>query len=205
MVREILVVKKETLFGEESFQGFIPDSQRNFIDTIHNSFEYKERDSVEEDTSFRQPIPYVFIINKNDKKVFAYRRASKGYSEKRLRNNWSCGLGGHIDKSDSENPVMTAMMRELDEEVVSSHALTPTIIGYLNDETNDVGKVHFGVIAIAETEGTVEKGSDEMAEGRFISIEEMESLLSDPSSEVENWTKIAWPYVKEYMLNLSIV
>jgi hypothetical protein len=58
-------------------------------------------------------------LNTKTKKVFAYKRIpGKGdYVEKRLMNKLSCGLGGHIDREDSADPIMNAMMRELEEEI----------------------------------------------------------------------------------------
>jgi len=205
MGKEILAVKREILFKEGAFQGFISGDFRNYMDLITKNCEYKNRDDVEYNPEWQQPIPYVWIINPKTKKLFTYRRATdKKYNDQRLRNKWSCGIGGHIDREDAENPVINAMMRELCEEVVMSFYPEPKIIGYINDDSDSVGKVHFGVVAIAETEDVVEKGDDEMAEGRFMSVQEIEKLFSNPENEIENWTKISWPFVKSYLVgNIS--
>jgi len=164
-------------------------------------------DELEHNPSLQQIIPYVWIINPETKQVFAYRRAAdEKYTEKRLRNKWSCGIGGHIDREDVQDPIIDAMMRELKEEVKIINPQTkmpeypqPKIVGYLNDDANDVGKVHFGVVAIAETMHPVEKGDDEMAEGRMVSISELEKLFADPNNDIEEWTRLSWPFVKSYL------
>jgi predicted NUDIX family phosphoesterase len=206
MGREILVVKREALFGEGDFHGFVSASDGNFIDSILNKFEYRERNEVETDSSWQQPIPYVWIINPSTKKIFAYQRASnENYNEKRLGGKWSCGVGGHIDKETenlSRNPIEDAMMRELKEEVKMKTYPEPRIVGYINDDSNPVGSVHFGIVALAETTGDVSKGDEEMVHGQFYSISEIENIFSNLENEIETWTQISWPFVKNYLENL---
>ena len=201
MVKEALVVKREILFKDKEFQGFVSSEGNDFIQIILDNYFYHERgDVLEYDESLQQIIPYVWIINPKAKKILAYKRSSgKNYKEKRLMDKWSCGIGGHIEKEDSQNPIINAMMRELKEEVKMLEYPTPKIIGYLNDDSDSVGKVHFGVVALAETSENVQKGDDEMAECEFMSISDMDNLFLNPNVEIESWTKLSWPFVKEYL------
>lgn len=205
MAREILVVRTENLFKNDSFQGFVSAEKADFMSRILSNFEYRERtEELEKNSSFKQPIPYIWLINPNTGKIFAYKRSgNKAYKETRLYYKWSCGIGGHVDKDTdefSENPIEEAMIREMCEEIRMIDYPTPRIIGYLNDDSNDVGKVHFGILAIAETDENVEKGNEELEIGRFYSIEELEKIFSDEENEVEEWTRISWPFVKDYLL-----
>ncbi len=201
MGKEALVVKRDILFKDKDFQGFLSSGESDFIKIILDNYFYHPRgDELEFNKELQQIIPYVWIINKNTNRVLAYKRSSgKNYSEKRLMDKWSCGIGGHIEREDSQNPVMDAMMRELKEEVKMHSYPTPKIIGYLNDDSDSVGSVHFGIVALAETTHPVEKGDDEMSELHFLSVQEFDSLFSNPEVEIENWTKLSWPHVKEYL------
>ncbi len=203
-LKEALVVKREVLFKDKYFQGFLPAHEHDFISVILREYGYHPRGNLlENNEHLQQIIPYVWIVNPLEKRVFAYRRAADdNYSEVRLRNKWSCGLGGHIERQDNGNPIESAMMRELMEEVKMAAYPKPKIVGYLKDDRGEVEKVHFGVVAIAETHGSVEKGDDEMAEGRFISVQEMEMLLTRPDVDIEEWTRLSWPYVKQHLLSL---
>ncbi len=205
MSKEALVVQRDILFKDNYFQGFLPFERADFIKVVLSNYEYHKRgQDLENNPELQQIIPYVWIINPKTKQVFTYRRApDKNYTEKRLRNKLSCGIGGHIDKTDSENPIINAMMRELREEVLMSKYPQPKIIGYLNEDISEVGKVHFGVVAIAETNEEVEKGSEEIADGRFMSINELEALFSNPENDIESWTRLSWPFVKSYLKNLT--
>lgn len=201
MAKKALVVKREVLFKDGEFSGFVKAEKRDFIDNILTNYLYHERgDVLENDSSLQQVIPYVWIVNPETKEIFAYRRAgNQNYRETRLRNKWSCGVGGHIEDDDSGNPILSAMMRELKEEVKIANYPEPKIIGYINDDSDAVNSVHFAVVAVAETIESVEKGDEEMAEGKLISMAEFERLLEDESVDIEKWTRITYPFVKEYL------
>lgn len=200
MVREILAVKRRDLFKNKEFLGFLPLDKSDFLLSILKNFEYKERSSLEDDSSHKQIIPYVWLVNRKAKKVFVYKRAVTG-SEARLHNKYSGGVGGHIDKDteiNSQDPIFDAMMRELKEELVMNNYPAPKIVGFINDESDAVNSVHFGVVAIAETEEEA-KPAEDMASGEFYSIQDIEGIFSNPENNIENWTKLSWPFVKEYL------
>ncbi len=197
----ILVVKRESLFDNGDFQGFMGIEQKNYLNKILNNFEYQIRThELEKNPYWQQPIPYVWILNSLEKKVFLYKRSATG-GEGRLHNKYSGGVGGHIDKDtdDVKDPIAAAMMRELREEVLMDSYPTPKVIGFLNDDSEPVGEVHFGVVAVAETTGEVRPVED-MAHGQFYSVEEVEKIFGDSKNIVENWTKLSWPFVKNYLL-----
>lgn len=203
MPKEALVVSRDVLFKDMHFEGFLPAAEHDFITPVLNNYTYHERgDKLEHDSSLQQIIPYVWLVNTGTKKVFAYTRTqSKGdYQEKRLLDKFSCGLGGHIDREDSEDPITNAMTRELQEEVIMKVYPEPQIVGYVNLEY-DVHAVHFGVVAIAHTTETDIASADGVKEGKWYSIEELEQAFSDPTKDVEEWTKISWSFVKNYLLN----
>lgn len=203
--QQILVVRRGALFGENEFQGFLAAHERDFISTINESYEFMRRGDVEEDRSIQQPIPYVWIVNPATKEVFVYTRSGKkgDYSEARLMNKVSCGVGGHIEQCDEKDPIYGAMMRELMEEIKTAEYPEPRIVGYINDDSTPVNSVHFGLVAIAETTLAVEKGDDEMSEGRFVSVGELERMFEDPANDIEPWTRISWPHVRDYIASLS--
>jgi predicted NUDIX family phosphoesterase len=205
MSRDILVVKREKLFPNGVFQGFLPRGYFNFEELIKNNFEYSERnDALENDIKFVQIIPYIWLINSKTKKVFIYQRApgSGQYTDKRYVNKYSGGIGGHIDKDteqESIDPVMDAMMRELKEELVMQEYPLPEFFGYIKDNSDMFNKVHLGVIGKAETDSEDVKPADGMKQGQFYSAEEVDNLFSDQNNEVEPWTRISWPFIKEFL------
>jgi len=201
-MEDILVVKRRLLFPKKPFQGI---SKEDYSNLILKNYEYRKRDKkLENNTQFKQIITYVWLVNKKKKKVFLYKRSlSNGkYKEKRLLNKYSAGVGGHVDKNSegkSVNPLWSAMIRELKEEVLMKVYPTPKIIGYINDEEGKMEKFHFGLLAVANTKGKI-KPLEGMSSGILYSIKEMEKLFKNKNNKVENWTKLSWPVVKNYLL-----
>ena len=82
---------------------------------------------------------------------FVYERLSGG-GEERLHGQSSIGVGGHMNDvvgADSINEVLRVnAQRELEEEVglASEDSQNMEYIGFINDDTNEVGKVHMGVV-----------------------------------------------------------
>ncbi len=210
MVKEALVIPREILFREKNFQGFLPLQDYDYLSVILKNFSYHERgDELENNENLQQIIPYVWIFNLENKKVFLYKRKLNGnkqageFRETRYLNKYSGGVGGHIDKDTeekSENPIKAAMLRELKEEVSMNNYPAPEIIGYINDDSDSLGRVHFGIVAIVGTlENIVSNDSEGLSSGAFYFVEEVDRIFANPENQVENWTKISWPFVKEYL------
>lgn len=207
MRKEALVVPREALFKEKYFEkGFLPKEEYDYIPIALKNYHYEFRsDELESDFSLKQIITYVLIINPWTKKVFAYRRSGneKYYSEKRLYNKWSCGVGGHIERQDDSDPIGASARRELQEEVIMEKYPEPKIVGFVNDDTGDIEKYHFGIVAIAETdEDKISMGDGEIEEGRFMTIKEVEDLVKNPENKVELWTLEVIPYLRKYLESL---
>ena len=160
------------------------------IMTSKNLF-YVDRDEAETNESFLQIIPYVILKRKG--KVFAYQRTKKS-GEKRLHGNWSIGVGGHInpvdnDAVDSRGAYYNAVHRELKEEVGAvpeKIELTALIF----DPSNAVGRVHLGIVHVAEVANTIRPIEDTMGAHGFFTWEDLVQSLNLNATEYENWTKL---------------
>ncbi|MBW2969020.1 NUDIX domain-containing protein [Candidatus Woesearchaeota archaeon] len=194
----IMAVPVDILFVNNShFQGFKPHSE--IEDYESRILEYKKflrRGDLEVDPSHKQPIGYAIIFNPKTKKIYAYKRAAnkKDYNENRLYNKWSIGIGGHIEKVEEkeDNPIHSSLIRELDEEVLINGSQEIKVIGYINDDRDDVGKVHFGVLYIVETDSDdVFPNDAESVHGEMMSVEEIKKIKNDSDSVLEGWSEIA--------------
>ena len=204
----ILVVNQRVLFAHnEYFQGFRPAEENNYELAIVESGKFARRGDVETDFSLKQPIGYCLVVNPALGKVFVYRRAPSTNSrgDGRLQGKWSCGIGGHIEMPDQSqgNPITKSMSRELQEEVtIHGKVQGINVLGYLNDDSNDVGRVHFGILYTAVTDASlVEPKAPEIKEGRLRTIAELEDLCRNPRIKVEGWSKIALDPIKKFLLN----
>ncbi|MBD3361393.1 NUDIX domain-containing protein [Candidatus Woesearchaeota archaeon] len=202
----IMAVPVDILFVNNShFQGFKPHSQ--IEDYESRILEYKKflrRGDLEIDPSHKQPIGYAVIYNPETKKIYAYKRAADkaDYNEQRLYNKWSIGIGGHIEKDEEaeDNPIHSSLIREIDEETVINGSQEIKVIGYINDDRDSVGKVHFGVLYLVETDSDdVFPNDSESVHGEMMSLEEIKKIKDDPNSTLEGWSEIALEAVENHL------
>lgn len=201
--KHIMVVPRKILFDNDHFDGFKHNKETDYESRILSNYIYMKRGVAENDPEHKQPVGYAIIVNPKTKKVFAYQRSKKDkeYTETRLQGKWSWGVGGHIDKIDSENgnPIHTSMLRELQEEVNIQGDVKTKVLGYINDDKDSVGQVHFGILYLIETDAEeVHPNAPEISSGKLIHIEEIEKINKDPELVVESWSQIAIEPLKDY-------
>lgn len=160
------------------------------------------------DANYRQLLPYVTI--RDGDLILPYLRG-KGVSENRLAGNASVGWGGHIDAIDTEMSgssiidikatVMKNILRELSEElrffktdeqdgdIALSEAGDLMFNGYINDNTNDVGRLHLGLSFDFKIKPGYSATSRE-EELRILPWMSREALYAMPDVVIENWSKL---------------
>lgn len=193
---EIMVVDRETLLGKRPFQGFVPADAYDYESLILDHYRCVPRSEAEDRPALKQPIAYCAVVNRSLGKIFAYRRAEDegDYGEARLRGKWSLGIGGHIDRTDlaAENPIRASMLRELGEEIGIEGELRPGIVGYINDDMDMVGKVHFGLLYRLDTGAAeIAPRAREIAEAGMLTAGEWRDMLLRKDVVVEEWSRIA--------------
>jgi len=188
---EILVIPRAKLFENDYFQGF--KKEGNFEEIILKNSVYMERSKAENNPDYKQPIAYSVIYNPFTKQFFSFQRAKKDkdYGEKRLQGKWSLGIGGHIEKYDSENPIINSMMRELEEEV-EMQSFKEHLFGYINNDSDDIGKVHFGIVYVIETNADVRQKAAEIMNGNFRTL----AKLITKRKNMEKWSQIIIPHLR---------
>lgn len=191
---QIIVVSREILFDNEknAFNGFLSknDGQGEEIFNTFKNYEVKRRGDMEEDPSYKQLISYCLLENENDE-ILVYQRLSGG-GEERLHGQSSVGVGGHMNNvvgADSINEVLRVnAQRELNEEVGLSEDRSQNMeyIGFINDDTNAVGKVHIGVVfKIKVKSSDVEVRETDTLKINWVSQEEINDL-----NHFESWSAL---------------
>src|SRR5687767_5546117 len=117
--------------------------------TSPSQLSYLNRTEAEQDKRYKQLIPYVLLICNG--KILRYRRG-KGGQETRLHGLFSVGIGGHISDQDDglfakDLGYREGMRREILEEVAIEE-INETAVAVINDDSTEVGYVHFGVVHI---------------------------------------------------------
>ena len=150
-VEHVLCVNTLLVHQLGLFEGFTDRIDRYLPTLLDPQYlSYRPRDAVETDPSFKQLIPYCVFRHtppNGPATYLSYRRAKGG--EARLLGNRSLGIGGHISTEDGQSGQTAydaGMQRELAEEVDIQSPYTHELIGLLNDDSNEVGRVHLGLV-----------------------------------------------------------
>ncbi|MDA7623471.1 hypothetical protein OAG03_02070 [Akkermansiaceae bacterium] len=188
---EILVISRQLFDELGSFQGIKTDVDgylQAILDPANNFF--MDRGKAEDDPSFKQIIPYALFHH--DGKYLHYTRGKSG-GESRLHAQGSVGVGGHINPVDERaDPLgkatyLAGVEREIDEELNITGGHQNRIVGLLNDDSNDVGKVHLGVVHIFDLESEdVTSAEDALANLAFQSSEDLTGKLH---GSLETWSR----------------
>lgn len=148
------------------------------------------RPILEDKPEYKQIIPYAIICSGDD--VYLFRR-TKSQSETRLHNLYSLGVGGHMNPCGNVidiNYLRHELEREMNEEVlVHENCVVETVkpVGFINDDTNEVGRVHLGVLYEIKLSNTdIEINEKDKMTGVWVKRSE----LKDYVSGMESWSQI---------------
>lgn len=188
MSESILVVRREYLapYLTEDF-GLITEGVEEIVRVIEAHHEFRPRPEMETDPAYKQIIPYVLVTRGAE--VFVMQRLKRG-GEQRLHGQLSLGVGGHINPVDDtagHGALMAGLRREVDEEVAVERAASLTPLGVINNDRDEVGRVHLGFLFRLEAEGAVTVRETEKLSGSFMPIAALPALRD----KMEGWSQIA--------------
>lgn len=189
---EVLVVPRADIFPDGAWHGFIDADLDRYLTVVAERHQFRPRREVEEDPVFQQIIPYI-VFRHGDR--FLLTKRLKESSEKRLRHLYSLGVGGHINREDvtgDADPVLQGLRREFEEEVVYAGAVEERLLGLINDDSNDVSRVHLGVVfELAGDRGEIEIRETGKLEGELLTLEEMKMYYLD----MESWSQLIYDHL----------
>jgi len=191
-LEQILVIERRIVEQVGIFHGLAFDVQR-YLDAIFAPGvpRFMSRPQAENDPSFKQIIPYV-IMSCGDK-YLSYVRGKRA-GETRLAAKRSIGIGGHINPADDMplfcdyyQTYLAAVQREVDEEVNVETGHTDNVIALLNDDSNEVGQVHLGIVHHwVLDEPKVSKREQMIAQMSFMTLDE----LLQVQDTLETWSAL---------------
>jgi predicted NUDIX family phosphoesterase len=220
MAEQVLVVSRGDLFTAATSvpQGFVVGTLEAYLERIARHGRFVRRDAAEGDPELKQIIPYGVLTCGS--LAFLMRR-TRGGGEPRLHDLYTVGIGGHINPVDGRvnpaaqetelpvgppsraeteehsaaaAPVLAAFEREIAEELCVETRYEVEGVGVLNDDSNSVGQVHFGIVyRVRLAEPRVHIRERHELEGRFVE----QSDLWRHTDRMETWSRILverlWP------------
>ena len=189
---EMILAIRRSLFDElGAFQGLNFDVARYLPPFLarENNF-FLPRSSAEQDPAYKQIIPYVILTHGG--KVLHYVRGKKG-GEQRLTAKGSIGIGGHLNDADEnlfsldQRSYLAGVRREVEEELIVTGGYQNHIRALLNDDSNEVGRVHLGIVHVFELDGAqVTKRESQITQLAFLTPEELVARRG----QLETWSQI---------------
>jgi predicted NUDIX family phosphoesterase len=185
----VYVVPRETILGDGAWHGVRTTDTDEFLAVVAARGRFESRAAMEGDPSFKQIIPYVVLRDRE--RYFLMRRTRAG-GDARLHDAWSIGVGGHVNPGDGD--LAGGLLREWTEELVADFVPEFRLVGLLNDDTTDVGRVHLGAVYLAE------------ADGRPVAIRETDKLsgafatpaqVQEVADRLETWSRLAFEFVED--------
>jgi predicted NUDIX family phosphoesterase len=196
----ILVVRRTHLFtAPDAWHGLKELNFDHYMHIIDHRKEFHPRSIMETNPTYKQIIPY--LIFTHDDKYFLMQRKSDA-SETRLRNKLTLGIGGHIREEDLKRDLSAVLrqaqdergakdslvvwaMREFHEEVNYAGNLTVKPLGIINDDSNDVGKVHIGFALLLCGDSSEISVKSELKSGELVSLDDC--IIQKES--MESWSQ----------------
>ena len=187
----VLVVRRSLLESLGIFQGLQFDVERYLEPMLsrQNNF-FAPRSSAETDPSLKQIIPYAILVSRG--KVLRYKRGKKS-GEQRLVAKGSIGIGGHMNDRDEglfaldKDAYLAGVQREIDEELVVERPLVNRVVALINDDSNEVGEVHLGVVHVLELASSSAEKRESMILGiDFLTAEQLRA----ERETLETWSQI---------------
>jgi predicted NUDIX family phosphoesterase len=204
---KVLVVERTVFDQVGAFNGLNFDVER-YVERLFTPGgpRFVPRPAAEKDPSYKQLIPYVIMTCEG--KYLTYVRGKRA-GETRLVGNRSVGIGGHINPIDDEIPLfsadfrdtyLAAVRREVAEEVSVDAQYTDHVVALLNDDSNEVGQVHLGLVHCWVLDSPdVTRREQMITQMEFMTIDELRAVRDT----METWSQLCLDGLPQMMKRLE--
>ncbi len=184
----VLVVPRESVMAGDGWRGVTAEGVDETLATIGREGRFEPRATMERDPSFKQVIPY--LVLRDGRRYFLMRRTRAGGDE-RLHERHSIGVGGHLNPGDRD--VRGGLLREWHEEIAAEFVPEFRVVGLLNDDQTDVGRVHLGVVYVADAGGRPAAVREvEKLSGGFVEPAGVEAVRD----RLETWSALVFDFLE---------
>jgi predicted NUDIX family phosphoesterase len=173
--------------GASGWHGVLDRGAEPYLSVIEREGRFAPRAAMETDPRFKQVIPYLVLRDRDG--YFLMRRTRAG-ADARLHDRFSIGVGGHLNPGDVD--LGGGLAREWAEELDAPFVPEFRLVGLLNDDGTEVGRVHVGVVFTAEAHGRpVAVREKHKLEGRFVPPGDVLAVRE----RMETWSQLVFDFV----------
>lgn len=191
---KVLVVPAEMAFEHGEWQGFLfSDSWATYFEKlVEEKGIWMPRSEVEGSTAYQQIIPWG--VFKHDTKYLEIKKGADG-PHQRLYMKYCLGTEGHVfeDEFEQFGGLTEWMNQKFHEENEYAGNLNITSIGVVNDNSDDLGKHHIGIVYLLEGDSPVIKTK--------VHEESVMKALSDFSGEdvqfLDRWSQMVFRQLRD--------
>jgi predicted NUDIX family phosphoesterase len=205
----VWAVPRERLLGTAASVpiGWQPGEAAPWFDAMREHGAFLPRHRAEDDPEWKQIVPYAAV--EHGGRYLLLRRTRRG-GDSRLHERWTLAVGGHVEprdrpregelgpnadpRADIVGPlsrlglpdlVARALAREVDEELVCPGRLDPEILGFISDDRDAVGRVHFGIaVLLRSSTPAIEVREKDRLDGGFADL----SRAVELGDRLESWS-----------------
>jgi predicted NUDIX family phosphoesterase len=189
MPEKVLAVPASCLWDRITYveKGLVTEGIDGITALVARHGAFMDRPEAETDPGHKQIIPYAVILH--SERYFLLQRKST-QSEQRLHHKLSIGVGGHINPSEAvpdADVIRVGLTREIDEELYIAPGYTERLVGLINDDTTEVGRVHLGVLfEVDSTSPDVRVRETHKMDGAWALIDQLDQSYEN----LETWSQI---------------
>jgi len=146
------------------------------------------RGAMESDPTYKQIIPYMVFMHA--RRIFVMQRSAAA-GEQRLAGAYTVGIGGHVRKDDLAGNAAADLaqwgQREFAEEIAYGDGFSAVnLLGLVNDDTNEVGRVHVGLVFVLQAHSDCIAVRSELQSGVLMDREQCLAVFD----HMESWSKM---------------
>lgn len=185
---QVLGIARALVPGGLKWRGVRGVPLEPYLATIREHGTFRPRPEAETDPSWKQIIPY--LVLRDGERIFLMRRTRAGGDE-RLHERYTIGIGGHLNPQDADP--MGGLKREWAEEIEADFEPIFEPLGVLNDDDNNVGTVHLGLVYGADARGRpVAIRERHKLEGVFATFADVNAVVT----RLETWSAHLFEFLK---------
>jgi len=191
----VMGLPNSVVFAHGQWQGFLMDTDKcqEIKQLIETKAEWRPRKEAETDNNWQQIYPYALF--KYDNLYSEFKRGTQNTSDSRLNLKYTMAVGGHVFKPeyDQAGNLDNWIQQLFHHDIDYQGNLTPHCCGILNDNSDDLGRYHIGIVYLLEGDSN-QLHSNIHAETRLLKLQD---FTNEDIGFLERWSQMVYRQLRD--------